>query len=166
MSKALIGATVSGTVAYFGCTLGAKLDANTASIAAGVVAVAVGGLLSMQQSDGPEEISAEQRAWEEQLKEGGGLDEPAGSDAPPPPKVPETKNLEMGHPLGGQDVKFEKNGCIDFQQFVQLLAFCHQQAAAQLIEPKKEMIKARREALKKKDDVQYQQIVLQGNQMD
>lgn len=50
---------MSGTVAYFGCTLGAKMDTNTATVAAGVVAVAVGGFLSMQKSGGAEEISAE-----------------------------------------------------------------------------------------------------------
>jgi len=53
------------------------------------------------------------------LKQGGGLDEPAGLDAPAPPKVPETKDIQMGHPLGGAEVKFDKaSGCIDFQQFV------------------------------------------------
>ena len=51
-------------------------------IASAGVAIAVGAALSLGKSGGNEEVSAEQQEWEEQLKQGGGLEEPAGSKPP------------------------------------------------------------------------------------
>lgn len=90
MTTALIGASLSGTATYFGCTLVAQLDPPTATLAAGAVAVLVGGALFMRKSDTTEELTAEQKEWEEQLKQGGGLED-TGADAPEAPKVPEAK---------------------------------------------------------------------------
>jgi hypothetical protein len=114
MTTALIGASLTGTATYFGCLTFAKLDANTSTMAAGAAAVLVGGVLMMQKTEGNEEMSAQEKEWEEQLKAGGGLDD-LGTDAPDAPKVPENKQLNMSHPLGGQPVKIDNNtGCIDF----------------------------------------------------
>lgn len=51
-------------------------------IASAGVEIAVGAAFSFWKSRGNEKLSAEQQAWEEKLKKGGGLEEPAGSKPP------------------------------------------------------------------------------------
>jgi len=66
MFAAMLGASISGTATYFGCTLGAKIDSQTSALVAGGVALVVGVAYAV---NGPKEsgVSNMQKEWEKEL---------------------------------------------------------------------------------------------------
>lgn len=80
-----------------------------------------------------------QGQWEKELNEGGGFEKPDEAKV----VTAELQGLDMnlknlGDPLNGEKLKYDKKtGCIDFQQFVKCMSFCHSNIAKQLIEPRK-----------------------------
>ena len=54
-------------------------------------------------------VSDEQAEWEKELAEGAG-----GDDVQPAQPKPEEQKRTVGHPLNGDAVKFNPDGCIDF----------------------------------------------------
>ena len=129
MLTAVVGASVSGTLAFYGCTLGAELDVQTSGMVAGGVAVVVGLALAVGGGKQEEAITDEQKEWEAELQEGGKVelkedaftaDEAEKIRTAPeagccgPAKPPQNKELKIPHPLGGAELKRMPNGIVDF----------------------------------------------------
>ena len=57
------------------------------------------------------------------------------------PAFEQTTSPEDGHPLGGQKIKYDENGIIDFSQFINVLVFCHKISAIELNGPTREIKK-------------------------
>lgn len=60
-----------------------------------------------------------------------------------------------GHPLGGEPVKTNEDGTIDFDQFMTLMVFCTKLTNQQMQAPNADLIAKRRAAAKAGNDAEY-----------
>ena len=60
-----------------------------------------------------------------------------GAPGQTPDAPPGQQQKQVGHPLGGEQVKINEQGCIDFEQHCKLMVFCHKLSASQAEAPGK-----------------------------